>query len=41
MSWTTEEMKKYIREERKKMGIKYITINYIDSKYEIQIKREN
>ena len=26
--------------EREQMNIKYITINYIDSKYQIQIKRE-
>lgn len=41
MTWTKEDTQKYIKqEERNQMNIKYITINYIDSKYQIQIKRE-
>ena len=39
MAWTTEDMEKYIK-DREQMNIKYITINYIDTKYEIQIKRD-
>ena len=37
MTWTKQDIKKYLEEE---MHIKYITINYLDTKCEVQIKRE-
>ena len=36
MTWTKEDIKKM----EDTMQIKYITINYLDTKYEVQIKRE-
>ena len=37
MAWTNEDIKKM----EESMHIKYITINYLDTKYKVQIKREN
>ena len=36
MAWTEEDIKKM----EDAMQIKYIAINYLDTKYEVQIKRE-
>lgn len=38
MAWTKQDIKKYLEES---MQIKYITINYLDTKYKVQIKKEN